>query len=269
MRTLFKDEMAEESGIARALRSKWLNPALVLIPTAWTAITWYADHAADSKAAQMTMTWNVITTLALWVLLVWVAARNLKDIGREKKLRIAMLTLEDEHANALKYACAEKLREFEKRLGGAAFPLLVAGRLHLLAEDAGWLCGELDTLTRENELLSHGFQDLSHPFTKECYPEIPLVRAPFSWQQLHLLLFGERYKKHRLHVMELHLESEISDELEILKVSIPNRMSLVDFRSMMGRYRDKLEDTAGKFEAPYMDVKRPVPARPPSLRLGG
>jgi len=200
-----------------------------------------------------------LTVLAI-AFLVFAGIRNLRDALRAKRLRDVMEDLRKEHAEALKYASAEKLREFEKRLKGAAFPLIVSGRLRLLAEDAGWLWGELVRIKRENDLGVHGFQNLTHPFTNELSPEIPQRGASFSWQQLSLLSFRERYKHHRLHVIELHLSSEmISGELEILKATIPNKMSLTEFMSMIAGHSDKLKDIADRFEAPYVDVKHSVP----------
>jgi hypothetical protein len=201
----------------------------------------------------------VLTFLAIGFL-VFAGVRNLQEARRAKRLRDVMEDLRKEHAQALKYASAQKLREFEKRLKGAAFPLIISGRLRPLAEDAGWLWGELDRIKRENDLAAHGFQNLRHPFTNDRYPDVPgLPSASFSWQQLSLLSFRERYKHHRLHVIELHLSSEmISGELEILKVTIPNKMSLAEFMSMLDRHREKLGGIAGRFEAPYVGVEDSV-----------
>jgi hypothetical protein len=231
----------------------WRTPS-VIIATAVLGcnLIWYylnIRHWENPQEHIVAIAVNIVMTLALSGALVYALVLNLRDIGREKKLRVAMQRQEKNHKAELEYACADKMRTFEQKLKATQSALVMAGWATLLAEDALWLFNQLREILSSNDASEHPL-DLSHPLRLGLISlDMSQEAEPLPWQRLRLLSFRDRCTAHKRHLLDRSLSN-----MPFAKQAIPNELEADAILTILAEHKSALSDRARELAAPYREI---------------
>lgn len=202
----------------------------------------------------MAVAFGIVVTTLLWGLLIVSSILNLKDRWRGKRLDIVIEDLKERHKTEVTYASVERLRQMSERMKASEYPLLMAGKLRLLAEEALWMSVQLNKIVGENKGDANPL-DLSRPLVRELIcidpSESELV---LPWQRLRLMSFRDRY---RIHVKHLYDESVQSG---LLKQTLPTELDSLALSKMIMDHNTELLARATELIAPYSEAKKGIAA---------
>jgi hypothetical protein len=242
--------------------SPWLQPTLTSIGITWAVITTivtvrhWKDPGADSVVTLISLA-NVALLSAFMIYATW---RNWKDARRAKRLEIAMDSLKNTHKIELRYACSEKVRKCTEEMKASEYPLMQAGKLMVLAEDALWLSDIFGTILGRNK----GTLDLTHPLIDSLVTVGLSDDGLIPWQRVHLISWYAHYCLHKHHIFELSLTAFESDVIR----KTPAELGELDgpsISTMLVAHRRALVDKAQELAAPYLEAKGKVTAQAAKL----
>ena len=146
----------------------------------------------------------------------------------------------------------DKANVAQRQLREADWPLMTAGRLTLLAEDAELLEDAFDQIIESNAADKHPI-DLTFPLTiklvgLELGKDIPQL----SWQCLRLMSFRDGYNSHRAHLMNRALPNF---ESAVLKCPMPCDLDQKTISGMLISHKAALKKRAYELAAPYIEAK--------------
>jgi hypothetical protein len=252
---------------------RWL-PWLTLAMSVCTLIYYYLNlrHWNNKDEDEMALALTMLVTTALWAALIITSILNFKDRWRGRTLGAAIQTLKDEHKTQLQYACNEKIRQLSdritamsdsmsKRMQASEYPLMLAGQLTLLAEDALWLSDTFSKILQGNT--EDSALTLTHPLIDELITFSP-SEEPIPWQRVHLISWYRHYSIHKHHVFE----TSAGFESDVMRSITPAEQGLLDGTSilaMLQQHRSSLLNKAAELAAPYLEAKKAVAAQAAKL----
>jgi len=223
----------------------WTTATAVFIALLTAYITTRPTKAEEGRALLDVVL--VVFNAGALCALGYAVSLNLRDASRAKRLRGDIEGLKKFHAEALKYACAEKLRELDEKWRASEYPLLKSGKLHILAEDALLLSDQLGKILLENKT-SMKPMNLTHPLSPQLLA-VP-VDMPIIWQKCRLLSFRNRLGAHLKHVVDVGLGN-----FAICTWVIPNDMTDKQIIAGLDAHRRALLEAEADLLRPYNDVR--------------
>jgi hypothetical protein len=202
---------------------------------------------ADEGRALLDVVLVVINVGALCAL-GYAVSLNVRDAHRASRVKEVMEDMKKEHADALRYACAEKLRELDRRRVASEYPLLKSGKLHILAEDALWLIDQLGKIVTENKASATPL-NITRPLAANLLTITP--NPSMVWQRCRLISFAERLRAHMRHALDVGLKNR-----EICRWSIPNDMTTQQVLDGLGAHRKALIEEEAELLRPYNDLRK-------------
>jgi hypothetical protein len=230
----------------------WLAPAIALVAVvsvnAWQFVNAHNAGKPEVGAAIMAGFW---VTFLLSLVLIYVTWLNIRDIGREKRMREVLNCERKEHTENIRAAVAVGLREFQKELSITQYSLFVAGKLDLLLEDALRIRATLEKLFRDNSVAVDQ-ADLKYPMTERTLSKY-----------VHLRSAADRLRAHCEHVNDLSLPDFSSG---LLDMPIPNRSDReLDDESILAlltHHRRAMLTRYNSLTKPYHSIKQRVDVDP-------
>jgi hypothetical protein len=250
--------------------SPWLTPTIASLAFLFTCILWpyiQMRHSSDSRVDEMQLATNIVLSLIAWGLLGLAVFVNLRDARRAARLRVTIQTLNDEHKTQLQYACNEKIRQLSerikatsdsmsKRMQESEYPLMMAGQLNLLAEEALWLSGTLKAILDRNT--TDRTIDLSYPLTRGLIFLDPSDDGvPLPWQRIQLMAFSSRYTFHIKHLVDGAL-SAIGSSPDVITQIPPSHLEADSLLMGLTKHRTALVNKAAELAAPYLEARKAV-----------
>ena len=222
-----------------------VSPLVIALLTAYITTR---PTKADEGRALLDVVLIVINVGAL-VALGYAVSLNVRDAHRAFRLKEVMEDMKKEHADALRYASAAKLRELDKRRADSEYPLLKAGKLSMLAEDADWLSFQLLNILRQNNQSSNP-QILSRPLSSRLLNVENNV--PISLQRAQLLSFRDQIRIHIRHVIDAG-----AGDLALCRLDTPNDMiSDKQILDALAEHKAALRAMISQLLLPYAQLKR-------------
>lgn len=263
----------------------WLTICISLATLSLAALKIYLDvrHWKEPNTDLMPVAISFVFTMILWIALALAVWLNLRDYAREKRLRVYITTLKEEHRTQIegrdnaftkfkgqseeaaltssqqldiRIAAEKEASELAKRrlntLKACAYDLQTAGQLTLLAEDALEVSAMLDRIVVENSTDPNPL-DLSIPLSSSLVQlSSPNDLGLLSWQRIRLMSLRDRYNIHRQHVIDRSLHDFNS---EIVKYAAPlDGVRREDLQKRLSDHRKALRERAGSLAKPYLDA---------------